>query len=238
MPTMTIRDIFTYKEVSFNIPEHGAMLVTGKHSSGKTSMARVFAALTTHQFNPAGLSAAASKAYVREGAIEGFAEFDGVIWQPPNNNAVPNNKKPTASRHTVNMVNFMQQARSKNERAEVWEGLFLPEDPAAILEPRWTGDKKQLPTILEMISKHGWSAAASVYKEQSLQYRREWEKIAGERFKPASGNTWVPANWQTDLATASEDDLKLPRHKTLFAPCNRLSQSPKNTLTVRNMSGM
>ena len=51
----------------------GVTLVTGKNTSGKTSLARILAALTAHDPNPAHVSAAQTKVYVQDGVLEGLS---------------------------------------------------------------------------------------------------------------------------------------------------------------------
>ena len=130
---LSISNLFCYAEATIDF-EPGPTLITGKNSSGKTSLAYIIGALVSHSQNPAGLSAASAKAYVRDGSIEGSALLDGVEWAPPGGLTIPIGAKPSAPPHAVGLVDFFK-GRTKNDRAKVWEGMFLPEDPESILRP-------------------------------------------------------------------------------------------------------
>ena len=203
---LIIENIFCYESLNVEIPR-GPVLITGENSTGKTSLARILACLTSHNQNPAGLSGAATKAYVRDGAVEGMASLGGVVWQPPSGLAVPTGIKPIAPPHAVGLVKFMS-GRSANERAKVWEGMFLPEDPEPILEPVWNLPKNQLFAVLKTIRDEGWEEAQKIYHGQALASRRQWEDITGERYGIAKASQWKPKSWETDLDGLSEDDVR------------------------------
>ena len=209
MSEINITNLFCYENLDLEIPV-GPVLVTGENSSGKTSLARILAALTCHDANPAHLAATSAKAYIRDGALEGAAEMDGVTWMPTSGLTVPTGQKPKAPPHAVGMVNFLS-GKSKDDRAKLWEGLFLPKDPEPILRPVWTLPDNQLLSVLKTIveaKKEGWEEARAIYHGQQLASKRRWEEITGQRYGAKKAAEWRPDDWDTDLDGQSEDDVR------------------------------
>ena len=187
----------------------GVTLVTGKNTSGKTSLARILAALTAHDPNPAHVSATQGKVYVQDGVLEGQASLDEVTWRPPGGISAPPNQEPAATPHAVGLVDFVGGNRAAKERAKLWEGLFLPDEPMAILKPRWSLPESQLAVIVEMIQTRGWEAASAIYEQKRTETKRRWESVTGAgRYGSKKAVTWVPVHWRTELEGAAETDLQ------------------------------
>jgi len=189
--------------------EPGVTLITGVNSSGKTSIARILAALTAHDENPAHISVGNKKAYVQDGSLEGQARLGEVVWRPPGGISSPVGQEPMAVPHAVGLIDFVRGNRPVKQRAELWEGLFMPDDPAAILKPRWTLPEAQLAAVLEIIGKEGWDAAASIYEQKRVEAKRRWRDITGAGAYGASkAAAWVPKDWRAELEGASKDELQ------------------------------
>ena len=91
----------------------------------------------------------------------------------------------------------------------MWEGLFLPDDPLAILKPRWSLPESQLSVVVETILERGWEAAAAIYEQKRTETKRRWESITGAgRYGSKKAVTWVPPNWRAELEGAAETDLQ------------------------------
>ena len=204
---LNIKDVFAFSRLDLELPLGKPLLITGRNSSGKTGLARILAALTSGTSNPAGVSAAHMKHYVRDGAAEGYAALGEFVWQPPQGVTIPTGEKPQASPYAVGLVNFLVNSRTKADRARVWEHLFLPKDARAILEPKWQQSPQQLLAVLEQIEKDGWESASAIFKNQKLQFRRTWEEVTGERFGLKKAAQWKPKDWSVDLEGLSEDDV-------------------------------
>lgn len=206
MSTLNIESVLCYDDAAFEFKE-GKTLVTGENSSGKTSLARILAALLSHQADPAHLGAAHRKAYVNDGRQEGMAQLDDIVWRPASGEiAVPPSAKPAATPHAVGLVDFPRN-RAPKDRAKVFEGLFLPENPRDILAPAWNLPEQQLVAVLEEIENNGWDGAAKLYEARRREAKARWGKITGETYGDAKAAQWVPPNWEARLEGMSEDDL-------------------------------
>ena len=206
---LTVNNVLFHEALSLDIPT-GPVLITGENSSGKSSVAKILAALTTHQTNPAGLSAALSKTYIRKGAVEGTASLsDGPTWIVPGKMEIPAGCEPETGPHMVNMVDFIgSPGRPADERAKLYESLFLPDDPESLLRPAWKQSEQQLNAALKLIrSNKGWKGALAIYEEQRRDAGRKWGDVTGQRYTKKRGPQWKPADWEVDLEGLSEDDV-------------------------------
>ena len=207
MSRLTVNSVLCHAQFSHEFSP-GITLVTGKNTSGKTSVARIMAALTAHDSNPAHVSATQGKLYVQDGALEGEARLDDVVWRPPSGISTPPGMAPPASPHAVGLVDFVRGNRSPKERAKLWEGLFLPDDPMAILKDRWPLPESQLAVVVNLIQEQGWEAASTIYDDRRKDAKRRWSAITGQQYGPKKAVEWVPPNWRTELEGASEKDLE------------------------------
>ena len=203
-----IENIYGFENTEFEIHE-GATLITGKNSAGKTSAANIIAALVARDGNPSHISSASRKEYIRDGAVEGIATFnDTVSWRPKQGISAPPKTERDAGPHSVGLVSFLV-GKSQADRAKIWEGLLLPDDPRALLEPHWTLPKAQLNTVLDTIEKGGWEDSAKLYDGQRKECKRRWVQITGAGVYGANkAAEWRPQGWTVDLEGASDSDLE------------------------------
>ena len=194
-----IENIYGFEDIEFEINE-GATLITGENSAGKTSIAKIIAALVSRDGNPSHLSGASRKEYIRDGAVEGIATFnDTVSWRPKQGISAPPKTDREAGPHSVGLVSFLV-GRGQGDRAKIWEGLLLPSDPRTLLEPHWTLPKAQLNTILDTIEKSGWEDAAKLYDGQRKECKRRWVQITGAGAYGANkAAEWRPQGWTVNL---------------------------------------
>lgn len=186
----------------------GVTLVTGKNTSGKSSLAKIIGALVTHDANPGHVSAAATKDYVTDGALEGQARLDDVVWRPPAGISSPPDQGPLSTPQAAGLIDFRVN-RVVKQRAELWEGLFLPSDPMAILRPRWQLPEAQLVAVVEIINTQGWEKASGIYEDRRREAKRRWQQITGARlYGKRVASTWTPKNWREELEGKSEADLQ------------------------------
>ena len=210
MPELHIENLFCHEALDVELLP-GVNLITGKNTSGKTSLAMIIAALAAHYDNPASVSATSKKAYIRDGNLEGVAMMDGVKWTPQASGiGAPVGIKPTAARQAVGLTDFIEGARGGKERAQLWESMFLPDNPREILEKVWPSilGKKQLESILGIIDKQGWDAALTIYENKRLESKRRWQQVTGEpRYGAEKAANWLPAAWRPEIEGHSEDDM-------------------------------
>ena len=137
MPELHIENLFCHEALDVEL-NPGVNLVTGKNTTGKTSLAMIIAALAAHYDNPASVSATSKKAYIRDGNLEGVAMMDGIKWTPQASGiGAPVGIKPTAVQQAVGLTNFLEGGKGQKDRARLWESMFLPEHPREILAPVW-----------------------------------------------------------------------------------------------------
>lgn len=202
---LKIENILGHQALEVDL-EPGCTLVTGKHSAGKTSLAQALACLASHKL-PGGLSAAEGKFYVYDGKVEGRAALGDVVWSPPKPPAIPPGVLPIAPPHAVGIVDFTKSMNEKS-RAELWEGVFLPSDPASILRPKWTLPEKQLVAILDEIDKRGWDKACQYYTDQRREAKRKWERTTKARYGSERAVNWRPDAWKPELEGESLENLQ------------------------------
>ena len=207
---LTIDNVLHFDSLDIDIPHNGsATLITGQNSAGKTSLSKILAALVTHNTNPSHLSAALTKAYLKKGSTQGSAVFGDVTWTVPKTMAIPLGIVPQAMDHCVGIVNFVSGQGTADSRAALYESLFLPDDPEAILRPVWKGTDQQLAQALKAIERADgdWRSVANVYGAQKRDAGRVWGQVTGQNYTPKRGAQWTPDDWSSDLEGLSEDDV-------------------------------
>ena len=204
---LEIKNLYGFDDAEVNLPP-GPVMITGKNSAGKTSIAKIMAALLSHDDNPSHIAATQKKSYIKDGNADGYAVLDEVKWQPGSAGiSAPANVKPAASKHAVGLVPFTGYQRSQAQRAALWEDLVLPDNPRELLESRWTLPSKQLEAVLDAIEKSDWQTAAKMYEDQRRDQKRRWQEITGETYGAKKAASWTPNNWTPELDGASEEEL-------------------------------
>lgn len=195
----------------------GVTLVTGPNGSGKSSICQAVAcALTGRPMPIAGLRTSAAGVLVHTGAAGGEVVLDGpdgqakVAW--PAAKARSEGQAPQATEVAAGLDHV------------VWH---KPGERAALLhrylqaEPTREDLVKNLPNLsTEMVDKvwarieanrsaesNGWDLAHDEAKQKGARYKGQWEQITGERYGEKKAVSWVPAGWEDELATASEETL-------------------------------
>jgi len=206
---LTVNNVFGFADADIELPQ-GAILITGKNSMGKTSLANIVGALVAHDDNPCRVSVTSKASYVRDGAQDGYAELNRVKWIPKSGMSIPNGSEPLATRHSAGLVDFIHEAKTRNTREKIWEELFVPDNPRELLEPVWTLPKAQLDAVVSTIERSGnWNEASKYYEDQRREYKRKWCEITGEqRYGDKKAPKWMPPNWSPDLEGASLEDLQ------------------------------
>ena len=187
------------------------VLVHGENSAGKTSLAVAIAALTAQQANPLHLPKGDQKLYISLNEADGVASLDDgrVLWLGTSISTT-GDSKPDAVPHAVGLVDFLAVKRGTADRAALWEDLFLPKDPRAILEPHFKDkfSEQELKSCIDTINEQGWKKALSLYEEHRRAAKRNWSDITGDGWSEKRAKTWTPANWREELTKASEASLQ------------------------------
>lgn len=208
MAELSIQNLLVFQEFHAEISP-GVALITGENYTGKSSLGYILAALTSHDTNPAGLSAAEQKRYVNDRATEGEAWLacDGqrVGWSPTQ--GITAEAERLSVPHAVGVVDFTRARRNAKDRAELWERLFVPDNPEALLKPVWPLSQRQLTTTLERIRTRSWKDARTIYEDQRKEAKRDWEQATGKRYGVRVAASWLPVGWRPELEGNSRGDL-------------------------------
>jgi len=229
MATLKIENLLCFERVELELSS-GVTFISGSNSAGKSSLAMVLAALTAHEPNPLSLAVGARKCYVRDGQTEGLASLDDVSWSPVKGISCDTNSVAQSRPHCVGLIDFIKSAKSQKERAQLWEGLFLPENADEILKPAWSDrDPRQLATILDVIERQGWEAAVKIFEEKRRECKRRWREVTGNTYGKKVAASWVPDGWQPELENKSEVELQVDltnarEELTMFTAVNAISE--------------
>ena len=191
----------------------GITFVSGQNSSGKSCFAKIIAALASQNPNPGNIAKTAKSKYITDGVEEGCAILENddntsVNWSPTAGfTLTPADLPPEAAEGAVGIVDFVGVTSAK-DAALIWEGLFLPKDPRAILEPKWKRPKEQLDVVIDYINRYGWASAVKMYEGQRVDAKRRWQEVSGNsRYGKSVAANWVPDGWSVDLEGASKESL-------------------------------
>lgn len=208
MTAIHIDNVLCHEDVTLELSDESPILITGKNAVGKTSMAAALAAVASMNGNPYGLSKTEKKSYLRDGAAEGSVEMDGVVWRPPNEVEAPADAKPKAIPHTVGLVDFVRKRQDRKDRAGIWEGLFMPQDPEKVLAKAPLPPEILAKTI-EHIKESGWEPTLLIYENRRKEKKRQWAGITGKQWGSAVGPSWLPEEgWDTELEGEAEESLQ------------------------------
>ena len=189
----------------------GVTLIHGPHSGGKSSVATAIAALVAHEQNPLDFAKGDHKLYVTVGAAEARATLGAgeVVWTGKSMSVSPEaaERGPEALPYAVGLVDFLAYRRSLDDRARIWEALFLPPNASDVITPFWPGTKDQLKALIEQIDNEGWTKALKTYQQNRVFEKRRWCEVTGQaRFGGAQ--SWKPKLWRDEIAQASEEQLE------------------------------
>ena len=205
---LSIKNILGIKEATIDF-KPGSTLITGKNSTGKTSIYTVLSALLAQNNNPFHVSAADQKWYVHDDAQEGHATMGGVKWQPKTGISAPKGQQALCTPYSVGLVDFCDP-KSRKARQAIWEDLFLPDNPAELLKPVWTQTEKQLQAVLDKIEETGdWNKALQMYEDQRRLFKSKWcETTGSQRYGVKVAANWTPPNWNPMLDGESSESLQ------------------------------
>ena len=177
---LEISNLFGIDALDVEFDDNTVTLVTGANREGKTSLALALGAVAAMDGNPLGLSAASRKAYVKDGAFEGWAELGECQWNPVTGFTAPTDASGAkATSEATGLVDFIHK-RSEKERARLFEEFFVPEDAAEALKEQWPDAAPQLDAVAGIIQRDGWDSA--------LKLRRRIRPLFLQRFRSVFRN--------------------------------------------------
>ena len=202
MSCLKIKNVFNHANSQWKI-RPGCTLVTGRNATGKTSFGIALGALATHDDNPMRLSLAQKHRYLRDGATHGVAILDRVEWQPLRGISAPPDAEPRATMLSVGLVDLTDPDRSAKDRAELWEELLLPKDPARLPANARTGaNRRHLPTPAHLQdARENRESATPIYAARKAAVAREKLTTVRKALEEVNRVTgWMPVAIQEDYS--------------------------------------
>ena len=203
---------------SATIDIDGLTLISGPNAAGKTSVVQaVAAALTGRAIPVAGLRKSDAGTLVRSGAASGSvtltSEEGSVTVKWPSCKIESDGQPPAATAYATGAAHLLDH--KTGERAQVLQ-RYLQAEPT----------REQLGEALDFLSAEavdrlwqkidtnrtpetsGWDIAHDDAKDKGARLKGQWEHATGERqYGARKAASWVPDQWEEDLADASEESL-------------------------------
>jgi len=208
-----IRDTFCHEDKTLAFTEGKAHLVTGQNNAGKTTTLAAFAAVATHSPDPYEVGKSILKQYIRKGADDGEVtllidddESTRVVWRPGQGIEAPHDAFPISSPQSCGMVNFCAKLGPVG-RAEIWEGMFMPDNPRELLAPHWNHSDERLDAMVDIIVEQGWKSALASVKSKLTEAKRRWTAVTKVPYGTKKAAEFLPAEWRDELYDASEESL-------------------------------
>ena len=208
---LTIENLLGIRRAEVEID--GIVEVVGANASGKTSIATVVQALTTHDANPLGIPAAQSKTvYPHDGDAEGYAELNGVEWRPGKGGiTVDGGSAPLSRPEAVGLIDYTAR-RGEKERMESLQSALLPKTDT-IVEAIGESLKKILPSrdlkgVLDVIRERGFDAAEGIYAERGREAKRQWQEVTGRNYGVKVAADWRPDGWLANMDSATPQEAE------------------------------
>lgn len=210
-------------------------LVAGKNFQGKSSICQAVAAALTGQtipfiepgavqgeFKPR-IAKKSAGALVRTGTAKGGVlvkrgdgeDYAGINW--PACEMETKGKAPRASVYAAGLIPIMELDAKR--RSAFFSDLIgahpVKEDLVNFLTDLDMGKPERIDQIWAMIEQNGWDATHTQAKEHGARLKGQWQGITNEAYGSNKAQGWLPAEWETDLETASLDALQaaLAGHK-------------------------
>lgn len=213
---LTIRDMQVVERADIEIGD-GITLVAGRNSQGKSTVAKVAAAVLTGRVQIGGITKKEAKQLVRAGRCEGSASVtfpDGAaraFWPKcefATEGAVP--KLSLIAAGLEHPVDSPDTKAGLAERAALFSRLLkatvtMEDFAQACADRDVPGDIGVL--VWRDIEALGWDKKLADIREKGAGVKRRWEDITGTAYGPEKAKGWRPAGWADDLATASEESL-------------------------------
>lgn len=214
---LTIRDMQVVERADIEIGD-GITLVAGRNSQGKSTVAKVAAAVLTGRIQIGGITKKEAKQLVRAGRTEGNAAVtfpDGAaaraLW--PKCEFATEGTVPKLSLIAAGLEHPVDSPDTKAglaERAALFSRLLkanitMEDFAQACADRNVPGDIGVL--VWRDIEALGWDKKLADVREKGTGVKRRWEDITGSAYGSEKSKGWRPQGWTDDLAMASEEAL-------------------------------
>lgn len=208
-----IQNTFCHSDKTIEFESGKGQFVTGENGAGKSTTLAAIAAVATHNPDPYEVGKNTLKQYIRKGADEGSVELriddnedNVVIWRPGQGIETPIDAFPISSPQACGMVNFCARI-GQIARADMWEGMFLPDNPRELLEPHWQHSPERLTAMVDIITDQGWKSALKAVEAKRTEAKRRWADATKEPYGNKKAADWLPPNWRDELYDASIESV-------------------------------
>ena len=189
-------------------------LICGKNATGKSAIAQsAIAALTGNPMPITGVLKTMAGLFVKSGAASGSVSLESpegtarVEW--PRAVYKTTGTPPVISEIAAGKISLADLEPTKRSEALIAILNALP--TFKDLENRLSAEDvspESITHIWEFINAQGWDAAHTHAKEQGAKLKGAWEATTGERWGLKKAESFVPKNWEPDLAGMSLDSLQ------------------------------
>lgn len=185
-------------------------LIAGKNYSGKTSIIQAIAAVLTGNVIPIeGLLKSHAGRLVRSGSAAGEVVGDAEEAQAtityPEASRSSMGEFPSISEYAAGLKSILDEP--VKSRGEIIASILKTAPTQADLQA--SGIPSDLLTrVWQTIEARGWDAAYAQAKDMGAKIKGKWEEVTADRYGEKKAEAWLPAAWDPELNTATEDQLK------------------------------
>lgn len=194
----------------------GITLIGAPNAAGKSSIAQAVAACITGRPLPIpGMTKSMSGFLVRSGATKAFAEVANdndesmtrIAW-PKAEISTEGPNPPSASEWAAGIASLADM--NDKERSSALTDFLdaRPTKPDLINElAKVKVPAEHAAKLWSMIEEFGWEESERKAREKGKELKWQWQNTTGENYGSKKAETYLPADWDFDLESASEDGL-------------------------------
>ncbi len=189
-------------------------LVAGRNETGKSSIAHAAQAILTGEVVPiAGLKKSEAAMLIHAGTGNGSValEREGgsariaypqakkeTEGDPPSSSPIAAGFVSPADMERAELsavlIDYLKAAPSEADLREAVKPINVTDEGFARL---W-----------KSVTENSWDGAHKQAKEKGIELKGAWRECAGEMYGSSKAETWMPAEWESDLEGASEESLQ------------------------------
>lgn len=198
---------------SASLPLGGIALVAGPNAAGKSAVAQaVGAVLCGHPVPIPGILKNMAGMLVRNGASSGFVQLDAdgstarIDWPRAALKTKGTPPQISAIAAGIESVATVEPKRRAELLIDILQAHPSFDDVRARLAIEGVSDETAR-SIWETIERQGWDAAHAQAKETGARLKGQWEAVTGKRYGSRVAESYVPDEWEPELASASTEAL-------------------------------